>query len=71
MLCGLFHYFAIIHPLKRAYPFICTNLNHLYDARAKYGWTVPVVVRIKILKVVYILFMYIRKRPFITWTPPP
>ena len=38
-----FHYFPIIYPLKRVWPFIWTNLNLLHQGKlcAKFGWNWP------------------------------
>ena len=44
-----FHYFIIISPWKRVWPFIWTNLNshHLGILCAKFGWNWPVVLEKK------------------------
>ena len=43
MLSMYFRYFFIISPLKRAWPFIWTNVNPLYPSMlcAKFGWNWP------------------------------
>jgi hypothetical protein len=65
-----FFSFAIISPWRRAFPFICTNLNLLPQ-----GWFVPSLVKIgpmvlekKIFKWPYTIFTFLWLSPF--WRGP-